>query len=602
MSARLDPPRVKDDHAGMDATAGPETARRPWEGPRWVLVIAVLILVVVAGSAALSAGQLTETRRRTSRANETLGVPLGHLLDTSDANLRGQMALAAAVATIGAERDGHVGHAIVTGDAISAAFEAFSRSRAGLPGEKDVIDRFARHLVEAHEASTAALTPLLISSAAGTLPIEQIARFDAVNDDIVTLVNLYRAAQRSEIGALVVSERRYRMVAWWWWSALILAVTGIALAALRVSRRAVAERIRRGVASGRASFEADLQRALELVADPPAAFSVACRALEDAFPGRTAAVLVANASATVLEPVAAAPSCRVSRPDDCPALRNGVAFRTLDSGDLTACPVLAAAVGEPCGATCFPVSVAGRHAALVHVADRPGGGADDERGLAEILARCLGERVAVLETLATFALQAGVDPLTGLLNRRSLDAAVERLLGDGTRYAVAFGDLDRFKRLNDLHGHKAGDEALQAFAATLRQSLRAVDLACRWGGEEFVIVLPDCDTALAAQAMERVRENLGREGLHRNVVPFTVSFGVADSRGADGFREVVERADGALRVAKDEGRDRVVRHPDPVADPESPVDGDGGTVQAGEGDCRDAALHQFDRSHGRTLA
>lgn len=190
----------------------------------------------------------------------------------------------------------------------------------------------------------------------------------------------------------------------------------------------------------------------------------------------------------------------------------------------------------------------------------------DGKGATDLVARGVGERVTLLQAMATFQLQAARDPLTGLLNRRSLEAAVDRVVMSGREFSVVFGDLDHFKQLNDLHGHEAGDRALRAFSATLTDSLRPEDIICRWGGEEFVILLPDCDLNMAVEAMERVRTNLAIGSMAGQTAGVTASFGVAHSSHGDGFDEVVERADVALREAKSSGRNRVVRY-EPAAQP-----------------------------------
>ena len=118
------------------------------------------------------------------------------------------------------------------------------------------------------------------------------------------------------------------------------------------------------------------------------------------------------------------------------------------------------------------------------------------------------ERIAMIRAFATSEMQAHTDPLTGLLNRRSLENGVRDLRANGVPYAVAYGDLDNFKVLNDTHGHDAGDQALRLFARILGESLRPKDLAARYGGEEFVVVLPNCNTDTAMSILERVRESL----------------------------------------------------------------------------------------------
>jgi diguanylate cyclase (GGDEF)-like protein len=145
-----------------------------------------------------------------------------------------------------------------------------------------------------------------------------------------------------------------------------------------------------------------------------------------------------------------------------------------------------------------------------------------------------------------------------LLNRRSLENAIRGLRSEGIEYALAYGDLDHFKVLNDTHGHEAGDQALRLFSRVLRDSIRPNDIAGRYGGEEFVIVLPDCNTDTATVVLERVRERLALALTAGRVPAFTVSFGLAASTDADTFDEIVAVADKALHTAKATGRNRVV--------------------------------------------
>jgi diguanylate cyclase (GGDEF)-like protein len=120
------------------------------------------------------------------------------------------------------------------------------------------------------------------------------------------------------------------------------------------------------------------------------------------------------------------------------------------------------------------------------------------------------------------------------------------------------GDLDHFKALNDTHGHDAGDRALRVFARTMRAALRGDDIVSRYGGEEFVLVLPDLSVEEARSALERIRESLALAINAGNVPPFTASFGVAHSSNAEDIEELLRVADAALFRAKREGRNRVV--------------------------------------------
>lgn len=160
--------------------------------------------------------------------------------------------------------------------------------------------------------------------------------------------------------------------------------------------------------------------------------------------------------------------------------------------------------------------------------------------------------------------EATIDPLTGLHNRRHLEQVMKREVSfaqrEGHSVGVILLDLDRFKQLNDNHGHATGDTALRAVGQFLRSRLRAYDVACRYGGDEIVIIVPGADTADAAALGEQLR--LGIEQLVVSeagaVVPLTASLGVASfpEHGA-APATILQAADGALYRAKAEGRNRV---------------------------------------------
>jgi diguanylate cyclase (GGDEF)-like protein len=166
--------------------------------------------------------------------------------------------------------------------------------------------------------------------------------------------------------------------------------------------------------------------------------------------------------------------------------------------------------------------------------------------------------LAMLRAFEVSQTQANSDSLTGLMTRRSLESAVRELHATGTPYAVAYGDLDHFKDLNDTFGHAAGDRALRTFSQVLRDSLRPNDVPGRYGGEEFVIVLPECPVDEARQVLERVRERLAERIVVADLPPFTISFGLASSEQAPDFDQIVALADAALLRAKAGGRDQVV--------------------------------------------
>lgn len=173
---------------------------------------------------------------------------------------------------------------------------------------------------------------------------------------------------------------------------------------------------------------------------------------------------------------------------------------------------------------------------------------------------------------AELARQATRDPLTDLFNRRAFTEAAERELARARRHgrmpAFLLVDLDHFKRLNDTHGHDAGDRLLRAFAVSAATDLRRCDVLARFGGEEFVLMLPETDDAGAVRAAERIR--IGTEMLAVTATAgeatATVSVGVAvaDAARDDALEEVLRRADRALYAAKAAGRNRIVVAPGPT--------------------------------------
>jgi diguanylate cyclase (GGDEF)-like protein len=165
-----------------------------------------------------------------------------------------------------------------------------------------------------------------------------------------------------------------------------------------------------------------------------------------------------------------------------------------------------------------------------------------------------------------------VDSLTGLANRRSLEESLHSELARAARFddpvCVVLADLDDFKQVNDKYGHAAGDEVLKAFAQALRQTVREIDVAGRWGGEEFALVLPGTDAAGGAQLAKRVRAAIaGRQVKMPNgdLCSVTASFGVAAFPESRELGEILAAADSALYAAKGDGKNRVVVSAESIA-------------------------------------
>jgi diguanylate cyclase (GGDEF)-like protein len=159
--------------------------------------------------------------------------------------------------------------------------------------------------------------------------------------------------------------------------------------------------------------------------------------------------------------------------------------------------------------------------------------------------------------LMTFT-DARTDPLTGVNNRRALDEALGAQLALKARYNVGFSvamfDIDHFKQVNDRQGHLYGDRVLQDVAQIIDENARETDTVVRYGGEEFVVVMPETDMAGASHSSERIRRDVAER------LSVTVSGGVTHALDGDTLESVVARADAALYEAKEKGRDRVYRH------------------------------------------
>jgi diguanylate cyclase (GGDEF)-like protein len=168
--------------------------------------------------------------------------------------------------------------------------------------------------------------------------------------------------------------------------------------------------------------------------------------------------------------------------------------------------------------------------------------------------------------------QALIDGLTGLANRRQCEETLEDELARVERFggslAVVVADLDWFKDVNDRHGHPAGDTVLREFAVLLEETVRDVDLAGRWGGEEFVLVLPGTDLMGGAQLAERIRAALAQRtvlAVDGSPIPVTASFGVAATPPAKTASELFAAADAAMYQAKRAGKNRVETTREPVS-------------------------------------
>jgi diguanylate cyclase (GGDEF)-like protein len=193
------------------------------------------------------------------------------------------------------------------------------------------------------------------------------------------------------------------------------------------------------------------------------------------------------------------------------------------------------------------------------------------------LERKLAARNQALEqALAEISVLARTDSLTGLWNRRAFEELTAREIARAKRnhqpLTIALADIDSFKAINDRLGHEAGDTVIKMVAEQLRSTLRKVDLVCRWGGEEFLCLLPDSDIEAARRAMQRIRSQLALHpvDIGDETITITLTFGIAALE--DDLAAAVRRADAAMYEGKRSGRDLImvaseVNAPEPDAAP-----------------------------------
>ena len=362
----------------------------------------------------------------------------------------------------------------------------------------------------------------------------------------------------------------------------LLILTPMVLGITKVATRRSLEQLVQSMASERQmrtesrrrEFETRLANALEMADTEADAMAAAGRAFRHASEHATVEVLLADNSHAHLEralamgPGSDLNGCGVESPDKCVAARRGQTQTFSDSENLDACPKLHDRAFGRCAAVCVPVSITGRSIGVVHLAaplDADGAATHNDDATVdelEVVATQLGARLAMLRVMSETQLQASTDGLTGLPNRRNFENRVRLLRQSGMPFTVVMTDLDHFKDLNDTHGHEAGDRALRVFANVLRTTLRSVDIVCRYGGEEFMIVLPGCDLVEAGLVCERIREALGQATQSGDTPDFTASFGLTTSAEDLTLEQLIMFADSALYEAKRSGRDRAVVYDD----------------------------------------
>ena len=313
-----------------------------------------------------------------------------------------------------------------------------------------------------------------------------------------------------------------------------------------------------------------LAELLQNCRDLDEAINVIERALPPLLPDVSGALALINASRNIVEARmhwglrGSDLGGSIFAPDDCWALRRSQPHPGDDDHSAPVCPHLTQAGVTADRTLCLPLNSQGQVLGVLSLC-APAVIAQDTRRLAITAADQLALALANLQLQASLRTQSIRDPLTNLFNRRYLEASLPRELLRAERrkggLSVLMFDLDHFKRYNDTQGHDAGDALLGAFGALLAQSCRGEDMPCRFGGEEFTLVLTDADHAQARERAEAIRKATAELVVHyrAGTLPAaTVSIGVASYPEHGGTPEALLRmADQALYRAKQLGRNVV---------------------------------------------
>ncbi len=320
----------------------------------------------------------------------------------------------------------------------------------------------------------------------------------------------------------------------------------------------------------------DLGNILQACDTVDEAFDAMGRTLTSLFAGLSGVVYLYRASRNVLEPKVTwghFSDVHSLLPQDCWGLRRGQPHVVTAANPTLMCRHQMQHSGH---SICVPMAAHGETSGLLHLTDDtsmpgssggrlPGRLTPAKLSLASAVSEQSALALANLELRETLRLQALRDPLTGLLNRRFVDEWMDREVGrtdqSGRSFGVIMADIDHFKQVNDMHGHDAGDQLLKAVAETIRSSLRPGDLPCRYGGEEFLLLLADVDERVLLERAEQVRSRVaGLQVPHRGgtLPTVTLSAGVAlYPQHGETASAVIDSADDALYAAKRSGRNRI---------------------------------------------
>ena len=320
--------------------------------------------------------------------------------------------------------------------------------------------------------------------------------------------------------------------------------------------------------SQRATLLAQMGELLQSCQTHEEVFAAALGFAPRIFPSRRGAVALFNPSHSLVEIAGQWHDCQLPvpsfEPESCWALRTGHPHLVL-AGDSTA--RCGHAAGVQSTYLCVPILAQGEALGILHIqaTDQDPSLGEAEMSFKTTFAAQVGLSVANIRLRDALRAQSTKDPLTGLYNRRYLQEILDREIRRAIRSEQALGilmlDLDHFKNFNDTYGHDAGDTVLRETASFLVRSIRAEDFVCRYGGEEFVVILPTADLRAADARAQRIRARIRDLVIMHNgrsLGLITASIGVAalPDHGTN-EKDLLQAADAALYRAKREGRDRV---------------------------------------------
>jgi diguanylate cyclase (GGDEF)-like protein/PAS domain S-box-containing protein len=316
----------------------------------------------------------------------------------------------------------------------------------------------------------------------------------------------------------------------------------------------------------------DMSEMLQACVASDEAYAVIAQIGRQLFSDEIGMLFVQSASRTVVErvalwgsPAGEVPGLAVFAPEDCWALRRGRLYVGGPESAALQCRHLAGT--NSFQYMCVPMAAHDGTVSLLHIQRTSGGPIDDaRRRLAQTVADSISLALANLHLRETLRSQSVRDALTGLFNRRYLEETLDREVRRVTRANRPLGvimlDIDHFKVFNDTFGHEAGDAVLREFGRFLGASLRGEDIACRYGGEEFVLILPEANLEIATQRAEKLRDGVKYltvtdHGQSLGAISLSLGVAIYPEHGANGD-DLLRAADTALYRAKHEQRDRVV--------------------------------------------